>query len=107
MAPQPKRKTATRSYKVERLEARISSQEKATFAKAAAIQGRTLSEFVVSTLHEASAKIIESHEVLRLAEQDRKSFVQAMLNPPEPSENLKVAAQRYLKRRRSTGDNQA
>jgi uncharacterized protein (DUF1778 family) len=88
------------AYKVERLEARISPQEKAIFAKAAAVQGRTLSEFVVSSLHDAASRVIESYEIIRLAEQDREAFINALLNPPEPSENLRAAAKRYLKRQK-------
>lgn len=96
MQARSRRKEGTGTYKLERIEARVSAQEKAIFAKAAAIQGRTLTEFVVSTLHEASSRVIESYEVMRLAEQDRETFVHAMLNPPEPSENLKRAVKRYL-----------
>ncbi len=97
--PSSKKKETQPGYKVERLEARISAQEKAIFAKAAAIQGRTLTEFVVSSLHEASSRVIQSHEIIRLAEQDREAFVQALLNPPEPNSNLKAAAKRYLQRK--------
>jgi len=98
MPTKPKRKADGGVYKIERLEARVSSQEKSIFARAAAIQGRTLSEFVVSSLHEAATRAIESHEIIQLADQDRESFINALLSPPEPSENLKAAAKRYFKR---------
>ncbi len=94
MSSQPKKKLGS-TYKVERLEARISKQEKILFAKAAAIQGRSLSEFVVSSLHNAASQVIQAHEIIRLAEQDRETFVNALLNPPEPNKNLKAAAKRY------------
>jgi uncharacterized protein (DUF1778 family) len=100
MTTKPNRKAEPGTYKVERLEARISSQEKSIFARAAAIQGRTLSEFVVSSLHEAASRAIQTYEVMRLAEQDREAFVNALLNPPEPSDNLKAAAKRYFKNKR-------
>ena len=96
MSTKPQKKEAA-AYKIERLEARVSAQEKALFTKAAAIQGRTLSEFVVSTLHDASSRVIESYEIMRLTEQDRKTFIDALLNTPEPSKNLKAAARRYFK----------
>jgi uncharacterized protein (DUF1778 family) len=98
MPNKPKRKADSGAYKVERLEARVSSQEKSIFARAAAIQGRTLSEFVVSSLHEAASRAIQNYEVTELTEQDREAFVNALLNPPEPSSNLKAAAKRYFKR---------
>ena len=93
-----KRKADSALYKVERLEARVSEQEKTFFARAAAIQGRTLSEFVVSSLHEAATRAIQNHEVIQLAERDRQAFINALLNPPEPNANLKAAAKRYFKR---------
>lgn len=99
MPTKPKRKAELGVYKVERLEARVSAQEKNIFARAAAIQGRTLSEFVVSSLHEAATRAIQNYEVMQLAEQDRHAFVKALLNPPEPSSNLKAAAKRYFKHR--------
>ena len=98
MSSRARKKHETGAYKVERLEARISRQEKELFARAAAIQGRTPSEFVVSALHDAALKVIEAHEVIRLTEKDRAVFVEALLNPPEPSANLKAAAKRYFQR---------
>lgn len=97
MSSQPRKKKEAPVYKVERLEARVSSQEKKLFARAAAIQGRTLSEFVVSTLHEAANHVIESHEIIRISEQDRETFVNAFLNPPAPNRNLKAAAKRHAR----------
>ena len=98
MPGKPKRKADSALYKVERLEARVSEQEKTFFARAAAIQGRTLSEFVVSSLHEAASRTIQNYEVIQLADRDRQAFIHALLNPPEPSANLKAAAKRYFKR---------
>jgi uncharacterized protein (DUF1778 family) len=83
-------------YKVERLEARISKQEKDLFAKAAALQGRSLTEFVVSSLHDIAIRVIESNRVIKLTERDSKIFANALLNPPEPNKNLKAAAKRYF-----------
>ena len=85
------------SYKVERLEARVSKREKDLFTKAAAIQGRSLTEFVVSSLHDTAVRVIESHNVIKLKERDSEVFVNALLNPPEPNKNLKAAAKRYFK----------
>lgn len=96
MVSQPKKKRGVAAYKVARLEARISEQEKNLFTKAAAIQGRSLSEFVVSSLHDTALRVMESHDVIRLTERDRETFVNALLNPPKPNKNLKAAAKRYF-----------
>lgn len=75
MPTKPKQKTKSGVYKVERLEAQVSSKEKNIFARA-----------------------IQNYETMKLANQDRKAFINALLNPPEPSDNLKAAAKRYFKR---------
>jgi uncharacterized protein (DUF1778 family) len=98
----PMKKQQSKPYKVERLEARVSAKEKEVFARAAAIQGRSLSEFMISTLHAAANEVIHSNEVIRLVGSDRDTFVNALLSPPKPSANLKAAAKRYLKQVKSS-----
>src|SRR6266567_1908547 len=50
MARSTSRQTALR-IRAERLEARISRDQKALFQRAAALQGRTLTDFVVASAH--------------------------------------------------------
>jgi uncharacterized protein (DUF1778 family) len=83
--------------KSERLEARISQENKELFQRAADIQGRTLTDFVVSSLVCAANQIIQENEIMVLSRKDQEVFVEALLNPPAPSEKLRVAAQRYKK----------
>ena len=88
-------KAKTERSKVERLEARISKEQKELFQRAADLQGRSLTDFVVSSVLEAAKRAIKEHEMMILSVQDREVFVEALLNPPEPSDKLKAAAQRY------------
>ncbi|MEA5505121.1 DUF1778 domain-containing protein [Halotia wernerae UHCC 0503] len=83
------------SSKAERLEARISKEQKEIFQRAAEIQGRTLTDFVISSVMNVAKQIIQEHEMMILSRQDQEVFVEALLNPPEPSAKLKAAAQRY------------
>jgi uncharacterized protein (DUF1778 family) len=83
--------------KLERLEARVSAQNKELFQRAADIQGRTLSNFVVSSLVSVANQIIQENEIMVLSRKDQEIFVEALLNPPEPREKLRLAAQRYKK----------
>ncbi|MBE9249822.1 DUF1778 domain-containing protein [Dolichospermum sp. LEGE 00240] len=83
--------------KSERLEARISPENKELFQRAADIQGRTLTDFVVSSLVSAANQIIQENEIMVLSRKDQEVFVEALLNPPKPSEKLQLAAQRYKK----------
>ncbi|WP_420264219.1 DUF1778 domain-containing protein [Candidatus Magnetominusculus dajiuhuensis] len=84
--------------KYKRLEARVSSEQKRLFKRAAELQGSTLTDFVVSTLQVVATKVIQDHdEVMVLDEQDRKIFLSALLNPELPSGRLKKAVTRYKK----------
>jgi len=83
--------------KAERLEARISPDQKHLFQHAADLLGRTLTDFVVSTLQQAATRVIQEQEMLHLSLADRKVFVEALLNPPKPNNRLLKATKRYQK----------
>jgi uncharacterized protein (DUF1778 family) len=85
----------TEGSKVERLEARISKEQKELFQRAAELQGRTLTDFVISSVLDAAKRAIQEHEMMTLSVRDREVFVEALLNPPDPSNKLQAAAQRY------------
>ncbi|GAP97193.1 type II toxin-antitoxin system TacA family antitoxin [Leptolyngbya sp. NIES-2104] len=78
-----------------RLEARISPETKALLQKAADLQGRTLTDFVVTSVQAEAIRVIESHQTLKLSVEESEAFVDALLNPPKPNDALKTAAQRY------------
>jgi uncharacterized protein (DUF1778 family) len=82
---------------IERLEARISSAKKSVLKNAATLSGISLTDFVVNSAYEAAKRVIKEYEQLNLSEVDRHIFIQALLNPPNPNENLIKAAQRYKK----------
>jgi len=81
-----------------RLEARISPAQKSVLQRAAALSGRTLSEFVVATAHEAASKVIEDHELIRLSRAEQTAFVKSLLAPPASGTALRKAAAAYKKR---------
>jgi uncharacterized protein (DUF1778 family) len=84
------RETAT-----ERLEARVSRDQKRFFQHAAELKGQTLTDFMIGTLQEAAVRTVEEHNVLKLTVEDQRIFVKALMNPPSPNEALKRAAERY------------
>lgn len=81
--------------KTERLEARITSAQKEILQRAAEIEGRSLTDFVVSSAQATARRVIQEHEILVLSANDREVFVNALLNPPAPNEKLRKAARRY------------
>lgn len=77
-----------------RLEARISFDLHATLKRAAQLQGRTMTDFVVSAVQDAAQKAIEQAEVIRLSLADQQVFAQALLNPPEATPAMRRAFDR-------------
>ncbi len=82
----------------ERLEARISKAQKELFVRAAELQGRSLTDFLLASVLEAALATVRSHEALRLSDRDRQVFVSALLASPAPAKTLAQAAKRYRER---------
>ncbi|MER8384660.1 DUF1778 domain-containing protein [Mesorhizobium sp. M0166] len=75
-----------------RLEARISPDILDVVKRAAEIQGRSVSDFVVAAAQEAAQRTIESTTIMRISVEDQRAMMEAILNPPEPNEALRKAA---------------
>ncbi|WP_299407659.1 DUF1778 domain-containing protein [Acaryochloris sp. IP29b_bin.148] len=86
---------ASRQKSIARLEARISPETKALLQKAADLEGRTLTDFVVASVQREAYKVIEQHQRLKLSIEDSEAFAEALLNPPEPNHALKAAARQH------------
>ena len=84
---------ATTTPKRERLEARITSEQKALFQRAADLSGRTLTDFVVASTQAAAEELVRDREVIVLSPRDSIRFVEALLDPPDPNEHLRAAAE--------------
>ena len=74
-----------------RLEARISYDLHSMLKRAAEIQGRTMTDFVVSAVQDAAQRAIEQAEVIRLSIADQERFAQVLLSPPKQSPALERA----------------
>jgi uncharacterized protein (DUF1778 family) len=73
----------------DRIDVRISKEQKELFKYASELRGfKSLSEFIVFCIKSEANKIInENNEVLKSME-DKKIFVDALLNPPAPNNKL-------------------
>ena len=87
--------TTSRPAKRERLEARVTPAQKALIQRAADLSGRSLTDFVVNSVQAAAEETVREHEVIKLSPEDSILFVEALLNPGEPSENLRAAFREY------------
>ena len=74
-----------------RLEARISTDLHAMLKRAAEIQGRTMTDLVVSAVQIAAQDAIEKAEVIRLSLADQECFARALLTPPTKTPALERA----------------
>jgi uncharacterized protein (DUF1778 family) len=80
-----------------RLEARISTDLHAMLKRAAALQGRTLTDFVVAAVQEAAERAIEQADGIRLSVADQSRFAEVLLSPPSPAPALERAFGRRRK----------
>ena len=70
---------ATTKARDERLEARVSRDQKALFQRAAELQGRTLTDFMIASVHDAAVRVIEeTRETIRLSAADSRAFAEAL-----------------------------
>jgi uncharacterized protein (DUF1778 family) len=90
-----KRVTQTDASVSERLEARVTTEQKRFFQHAAALKGVTLTDFLLGSLQEAALRTVEEHRVLKLSVADQRTFVEALMNPPSPNTALRKAAERH------------
>ena len=80
-----------------RLEARISPDLHLMLKRAAEIQGRTVTDFVVTAVQDAAQRAIERAEVIHLTLADQRCFAQALLAPPQLNPALERAFVRRSK----------
>jgi uncharacterized protein (DUF1778 family) len=97
-SPEPK-PTASR-VRAERLEARITVDQKRLIERAAALEGRSITDFVLASVQEAARRTIEEHHRLELSVRDTEVFVDALLNPRPVNARLRETVRRY---REATG----
>ena len=84
---------ALRAFKPQsaRLEARISHDLHVTVKRAAEVQGRTVTDFVIHALQVAASEAIEQSDHVRLSLSDQEAFARALIGPAKPNMALKRA----------------
>ena len=80
------------STRTARIEARIAPDALAIVKRAAELQGRSISDFVVAAAQEAASRAIEEAQIIRLSVEDQRAFATAIVSPPPPSATLQRAA---------------
>ncbi|GAA3102594.1 hypothetical protein GCM10010520_54670 [Rhizobium viscosum] len=97
----PEPATASRPrVRNERLETRVTAEQKNLIEQAAALQGRSVTDFVLTSVQEAAQRAIQEHQRLDLSVRDSQTFVEALVNPPSVNDRLRETVRRY---RQATG----
>jgi uncharacterized protein (DUF1778 family) len=91
----PKRKSAP--AKTYRFDARLNEDQKYLIQRAADLEGRSMTDFVIQSAEEAAKRTVEHRSMLILSAHDTEIFVNALLNPPEPGPVLRKAFREYRK----------
>ena len=86
---------AATAKRTERLDARVTREEKRVIETAARLRGISVTDLMRTTITDAATRIIRENELLILSERERQAFVQALMNPPRPNEAAVAAVQRY------------
>ena len=81
--------------RAERLEARVTAEQKALIERAAALEGRSITDFVLTSVQDAAKRAIAEHEVIQLSVRDSQAFIEALLNPREPGQRMRERVSTY------------
>jgi uncharacterized protein (DUF1778 family) len=94
MANQALKSNASR-VRGERLETRVTPDQKSLIEHAAGLQGRTVTDFVLTSVQDAARRAIEEHGRLSLSVRDTQHFVEALIDPQPVNERLRDTVRRY------------
>ena len=82
----------------DRIDVRISKEQKEFVKYASELRGfKNLSEFVVYCINSEATKIVKENNLIVKTIEDKKIFLNAVLNAPAPNEELKRAQINYQK----------
>ena len=81
-----------------RIEFRLSEEAKRQIERAAAAQGRTLSDFAKETLTQRAKAVLDEEEAVQLSDRDREVFLRLLDSDPEPNAALLAAVKRHRMR---------
>ncbi len=81
--------------KLDRVEARLTEEQKEMIQYAAGLLGLSVSDFLITSAQRAAESVIREHNIITLTAQDSLAFAQAILNPREPNQALREAFARH------------
>jgi uncharacterized protein (DUF1778 family) len=88
--PQEAKRTA-------RIEARIAPNALRIVKRAAELQGRSISDFMVAAAQEVANRTIDEAQIIRLSVEDQRRFVDLLLQPPALNPAMKRAKRAHAR----------
>ena len=88
----------TGSVRSERINLRLSGTAKRRIERAASVEGKTVSAFILSSALESAEKTARRHETVALAREDATRFFDALSDPPPPNDRLRAALEEHARR---------
>jgi uncharacterized protein (DUF1778 family) len=85
----------TKSAAIARLEARLPAEVYALLKRAAEIEGRSLTDFVVSAAQEAARKTVEESSIIKLSAEDQQRFAESLIDPAPLAPAMERAISRH------------
>lgn len=82
------------AVKKQRIDLRLSDDDKTLIEEAAAMSNQTITQFMLASASERAAQVIEQHRRLVLNEQSWERVMDAITHPPAPNDRLQRAAKR-------------
>ncbi len=81
----------SRELKKERIELRVAASAKDLIQRAMAVSGLSAGDLA----YEGARRVLDEHERMVLGAADREAFLDAVMNPPEPTDRLVAALRRH------------
>ena len=85
----------TQETKTERLEVRTSPAVRELIEQAASLEGRSVSDFIISMASAGARRTIQEFNTISLTVRDQKAFAQSLLNPKPVPSALEKAKERH------------
>lgn len=87
------------AVKTDRLDMRLTSEQKELLERAAAISGQPLTGFALSHLLDQAQAILERYQKTVLSRRDQEAFLEILATDSAPAPALKEALRRHKTRR--------
>ena len=82
----------------ERINLRLSGMAKRRIERAASVEGKTVSAYILSSALENAEKTMDRYQTTALAQEDAIRFFHALENPPPPNDRLLASLDEHERR---------